>query len=750
MWLRSSAPSWRASRANVKHVEHKIIRGVGAGRWLPYARTKAAALHARARAQRVNALVQRWTVEGGDVEIAVRVVGDQRYIHIQRKTCPQPLSGFIDAIVAPMSAEPPLVPGTPLVQIPDPNDPEQQIHALRRFFPSVAQAPADGPRAWRDEPGLVTAGPQTVVYKASMYSGEMRKVVQVLQGMDKDVYYRPMHAITHGVFTGTTGGKWVIEVSAAGGVRAWPLNVCNAPILDAEGNVLLGYTPIQAYDSLVDEVTAALEAGKVRLLISPGDMQEFYGKLPYFPNCGWAFDSTGNHLANVCSTISARLKSWLYKIDITEADGAPVSAALSLVEAGEFWAPRHAAHMRFPTGVRSSLFALDPQSGIDVSMVFDIPIYCYYDGDELQVFRFSWDPNSGNTVTTDETEPCLSHCVGSPLTGANESGGAYATGGSLTSNPVPTFTAPGGAGPSIPTAYSRNQSFAAHSYGGATGVGFLVTVGGACTVGGAATAIELVDVGKSEWSLDGNEVVKNVFIVPAYDRECAYIGGKLDGTGVVRSNFGSAHGLQTKRSAEATPCITGLNLRTAQTIKECCVTSPTLTTIYDTTPGIPAPTENYLREFCDNGTHFVDWGSIPTPIGGVFSFGPVITGEAAGGVSCSCVGGCTAGVLHSGSSVSETTPTAWGSINAALTYYASGGVVASMPAPISVFWGGDVFDFLDVVGADMISVRDAFVPHRFIVSPDQYITDGPGCVTKLMNDYLVTEAGVNMAFVGVP
>lgn len=185
------------------HFEHKIIQGEGAGKWLPFARQKVAALHARAKAMKVTALVQRWTVEAGMVEIAVRVAGDQRFIHIRRKPCPPFLSGLTDMVFHSDG----LSGLTPVYEVPDPDHPEEIIDVFRRFYPSPA-TPAEG-RAWRDEPRLAIdedAAKQMLVLRASMFSGEMRKVVQVLQGANVAIPYSPMFGLTHGVFTAASDG----------------------------------------------------------------------------------------------------------------------------------------------------------------------------------------------------------------------------------------------------------------------------------------------------------------------------------------------------------------------------------------------------------------------------------------------------------------------------------------------------------------------------------------------------------------
>lgn len=399
----------------MKHFEHKIIQGAGAGKWLPFARQKVAALHARAKAQRVTDLVQRFTVEGGDVEVAVRVVGDQRYIHIRRKSCPPFASGLADAILNPIFSTYPLVPLLPLVEITPQGDPNPRF-ALRRFFPSARDA-GDTPRAFHDEPRLarnVEAAKQILsnlvvpIVRSGQFTAEMRKVVQVLQGMNEVVTYRPLYALTHGVFVSADGTRWVVEVTV-NGVVAWVMNVCTAQQVTAEnGTVLLPYTPLPSPKPKTEDIPAAIAAGTFKVLADAATVLEFFTKTPFFAECGWAFNRDGHLASNVCFYFeNFTTRSSLYTITITEQDNAPVSATMARVEDGYLFGTK-LVHMKYPLP-DGKLYSFDTTAPVPV--VSSAPIYCWYDGDKFVVARYEYTPGT-NTTTVNEggslTNPCSS------------------------------------------------------------------------------------------------------------------------------------------------------------------------------------------------------------------------------------------------------------------------------------------------------------------------------------------------------
>lgn len=400
-------------------VQHKILRGQGAGKWLPFARAKLARLAEECDRARAPHRTRRFVVEAGMVEIKVSVKGWQHYIDIQRKTCPPFLSGFCDLVLHKEGdILLPDVPLTPIYQIDDPDssDPEDTINVFRRFYPSPATPPAD--RDWRDEPGLARdqeAAKLMIVSRSSMFSGEMRKVVQVLQGMNVGIPYSPSFALTHGVFVANNGQRWVVEMSNAG-VFAWPMEMCRNPIRNAAAAVVLDYTPIATPRPADDDIAAATEAGTFVQLIGAAAMQEFYGKSgPLFAHCGWAFDGDGHKAANLCYFHAGgftHITTFLYEITITEADNRPSAAALNQVAAGVYHGDRVYAQVKYPN-TRGFLESFDPLYGVHTGVISNAPIYTYYDGSARIDVYYENDPfATGNEVFGDEISPvCLPQSI---------------------------------------------------------------------------------------------------------------------------------------------------------------------------------------------------------------------------------------------------------------------------------------------------------------------------------------------------
>jgi len=79
------------------------------------------------------------------------------------------------------------------------------------------------------------------------YTGEMRKVVQILAGKRKSadisgITIQPEFCFskTHGVWVGDDGSRWLIEISQSDGVRYKPLPICNTEPLTPEQQSELG------------------------------------------------------------------------------------------------------------------------------------------------------------------------------------------------------------------------------------------------------------------------------------------------------------------------------------------------------------------------------------------------------------------------------------------------------------------------------------------------------------------------------
>lgn len=711
----------------VDFVEHKLLQGADAGRWLPFARQKVAILHARVRAMGVTTLVQRYVLEGGMAEVTIRVVGDQLYIHILRKQCPLFLSGFIDLQG---------FLGACTFIVPNLTPPPDTIEVLRRFFPSPAQT--EPSRVFRDESGLINSGPQiggcgdVTSTRASNFSGEMRKVVQILQGADIAVEYRYVAAVTHGVFKTENGSRWVIEISNQG-VAAWIMGICQTAIVSRDGEPLLDYTPLHTPKPTGDALVAARVAGTFLDLLPAAGVQDFYTKDMYFSACGWAFSGDGHEAANVCvgADSNARI-GFLYKIQIIEIANRPVSATLAEASRGYLAIGTDRTHMKFPVAAGDPrLFSYDTGAYLPVNT--DAPIYCYYEGFTLQVFRvvFSY---GGNTLTGNEETPCCG--VIGPQVPPNDSGASYRVSGTFSFSEVPHFVGGASNNPSV-----LNES----SISGTTRTRFADTTPlGVGTLGTACIQNHGLQfrVSGSQSSVTGAELVANVFAVPAYDREAVYIGGKLDGTGLVRTAYSAFDAVNDQQVID---CNTGASSNALYTTVplECCTTNPT----HGVLVGLGAsPATGALR--CANGSRVFSYagcaGNIP-----FFPFAEQIAVGIQDGGTCNDLGLPNRSGSFTCNGYTDNNPVAFSPTSSSTIYIASGNVSTSLsPRVAQNVFESDFYKFSEGLIA-LISIRDAFDGGKYIISSDQGKFLGSDCLSTA-TDYPVAEASAVMAFVGVP
>ena len=198
----------------------------------------------------------------------------------------------------------------------------------------------------------VLSGPDYTQYvglKPTMYSGKMRKVVQLLMGFGRigqSIYDAPPRLgprteerpaltryeqdvvnnglqirydwrvfRTHGIYTSADGTLWLIEIGRVRGVLAMPLPmnaVSQMPAFRDKLEALGDTAGIFAIDELggyptgemfpVTTIESAIRAGEVLRLISVEDMDPFYSKVPYGSSMGWAFNNSGTEAHNTCWT----------------------------------------------------------------------------------------------------------------------------------------------------------------------------------------------------------------------------------------------------------------------------------------------------------------------------------------------------------------------------------------------------------------------------------------------------------------
>jgi hypothetical protein len=338
---------------------------------LAAAKGKARELYERLTRTRQSRGAHRYEVTESEKTFYVSITVNAPFVQIlvDSKKCPKFVSG--------------------LVWIEDFFEPtvrEEEVDYLRSIY--LKEAPTSKVL----EASLANNANQMLTVRAGMYSGEMRKVVQVLQGMGRTISYNYRASETHGVFRTGSGAPWIIKISRAG-VFAWPMNFCRGP----NSPEALGYTPLPT-----------AEPEEPRELLSAEVMESVYeGKGGFYSGSGWAFSASGAKAAN-CFVGSKDIysHSWQYVISIAAgSDGAPTSATVTLAEEGYIHGPK-ATHMKFPRAVNPlSLYSFDPFRG-NTNYRNDCvaPVFCFYDGESLQTFFYLYAATAGFNRTDDPFE----------------------------------------------------------------------------------------------------------------------------------------------------------------------------------------------------------------------------------------------------------------------------------------------------------------------------------------------------------
>ncbi len=234
----------------------------------------------------------------------------------------------------------------------------KEVLALKSFIPTVAAANRNKLLAAYRQPSLrlavrphasvpewtpTTAGErqptQYLSARSSMWSGSMKKVVQVLLGLGRvpkayftsknpylktpymdsavangvQVTYDYKFMRTHGITVGEDGRRWLVEISAARGVIAMPLPMFDGTTTETFKMQCLNRFDMDMY-TVVDELrglptgenfptgkefTKKVDAGDILQLMSAKDLGEFYKLSGYSTSCGWAFNDSGTEAHNV-------------------------------------------------------------------------------------------------------------------------------------------------------------------------------------------------------------------------------------------------------------------------------------------------------------------------------------------------------------------------------------------------------------------------------------------------------------------
>lgn len=235
---------------------------------------------------------------------------------------------------------------------------------------------------------------------ASMYSGRIRKVVQVALGIKgKQIKYDYRPERTHGLFHDPNGKPWIIEISKSYGVLACPLPIYGK--LKKPSKIVqdiiddLGYLPTGDALPEGEKLAEAVASGAVRILAPSNILDSFYEKSPFDSDCGWAFNDSGNEAQNTCYDQPNVYKmAYRYKVAIQVDDfGAPITATCSMVESG-FLFNQTAGSRRFqvPRGGNSfQCFTFDTMAAGGFpdwpASSWSSPLIVYYNGNDEVVYR---------------------------------------------------------------------------------------------------------------------------------------------------------------------------------------------------------------------------------------------------------------------------------------------------------------------------------------------------------------------------
>lgn len=310
---------------------------------------------------------------------------------------------------------------------------------------------------------------QSAIIKPTMYSGEMKEVVQLLLGFgrqnkvsiyeafdetqgtpgeaakpptryEKDValiglqvrydyrFYR-----THGIVFGSDGKPWLMEISASRGVLVMPLPLHESTTTakfreklvrmgDDDGlrivNRFGGFPTGESFPSTDSAIDAAVSGGSVIRLKTKDEMQPFYRHTAYSSAMGWAWNQSGTEAHNT---------AWRYGDDgvqrgvhycVTVQIGARAEisgnttarATLSLSAEGNIWWPnRRPPQIKYPEPLVGYLLSHDMMPAYEHAPVScDTAMHVFFRGDELKVCKlFHGAGQSVVPIDESDEEECM-------------------------------------------------------------------------------------------------------------------------------------------------------------------------------------------------------------------------------------------------------------------------------------------------------------------------------------------------------
>ena len=227
--------------------------------------------------------------------------------------------------------------------------------------------------------------------KPGLYSGDMRKLVQYMLGFSLPVPFSYLFTKTHGVFNVPIGnGKtkpWLVEISSTNGVLVTPLKYTICPTVDRWNR--MQFIPVASDLPCQDsEVDALVASGRVKRLLTASQLSTFYGKSPFFNECGWGFSYSSSNVfeaQNTCWSWPTRYKeAYRYKISFAVSGGDITGATLSVEDSGYMvgnFGETTNAQVRVPnySNLTCVTFDMKPEGVFYQDVDSECPVYVYYD-----------------------------------------------------------------------------------------------------------------------------------------------------------------------------------------------------------------------------------------------------------------------------------------------------------------------------------------------------------------------------------
>lgn len=277
---------------------------------------------------------------GDGVQIHVKLISPTiGSIHIRASGC-KFVSGLFDIVLPPK----PLLPIDPTWDLVKADGTPYKV--VNQLYPRTETKGTSTYGPWKSSELLAknwtsdeSSGANSFLNKIpGHYTGQMRKVVQLLIGQGKPVPYEHTWMISHGLFVSSKDTRWIIEISATKGVRAWKAPICrevtkgDPGTIDGEIATDLGFVPRY--------VKYETQSNNAIVLLTAAQMADFYvDRMPMFLRCGWAFNYSGSIAQNTCwrwdYDLGGYKRSYRYSVNVVEdLDGKPKSATLVKEEEG--------------------------------------------------------------------------------------------------------------------------------------------------------------------------------------------------------------------------------------------------------------------------------------------------------------------------------------------------------------------------------------------------------------------------------